>query len=228
MQAKVMRILYHYWLIPVCRKARIMLGEKKLEYNSEIIKPWDLSDKYLKMNPSGYLPTLIDKGVTEAICGTHNICEYLEEAYPEQPMLGKDLTQRTEVRRVVDWFDEKFNKEVSEKLIFEKYLKRHFGQGYADTAALREGVKTINDHLCYIEWLLEDRNWLAGDYFSLADISAAAHLSAIDYLGDVPWDRYFEAKEWYMRVKCRPSFRGVLNESVPGLTPPKHYSQFDF
>ena len=223
-----MRTLYHHWLIPACRKVRIVLGEKKLDYTAQIIKPWDLTAEYLRLNPSGYSPTLIDPKNPYPVCGTHNICEYLEEAYPENSLIGTDLVQKTETRRLVDWFDEKFNKEVSDKIIYQKIFKRHFGLGYADTAILREGVKAINEHLGYIEWLIENRYWLAGENFTLADITAASHISAIDYLGDVPWDRYLEAKEWYMRVKCRPSFRGILADNVPGAPPPPHYQDLDF
>ena len=220
--------LYHHWLVPACRKARIILGEKKLDYNSEIMKPWDLNPDYLKINPSACLPALVENKNNYAICGTNNIGEYLEEAFPETPLMGKNLNDKTEVRRLVDWFDDKFNKEVSDKIIYEKVFKRYYGLGYADTKIIREGQNAIHEHLCYIEWLLEERNWLAGDFFSLADVAAAAHLSAIDYLGDVPWDRYLEAKEWYMRVKCRPSFRSILNDAVPAITPPAHYQEFDF
>ena len=75
---------------------------------------------------------------------------------------------------------------------------------------------------------MERRKWLAGDEFSLADIAAAAHLSAVDYLGDVPWDDHETAKEWYMKVKSRPAFRPLLADSIPGCPPPIHYADLDF
>ena len=74
----------------------------------------------------------------------------------------------------------------------------------------------------------KDVKWLAGDALSLADIAAAAHLSAIDYLGDVPWSDHEVAKEWYARIKSRPSFRPLLTDHIPGLAPPKHYTDLDF
>ena len=73
-----------------------------------------------------------------------------------------------------------------------------------------------------------DCNWLAGDDFSLADIAAAAHISCVDYLGDVPWSDYPGAHDWYARVKSRPSFRPLLADHIPGLPPPKHYADLDF
>src|SRR3546814_10199445 len=80
----------------------------------------------------------------------------------------------------------------------------------------------------YIAWLSDRRRWLAGDAFSRADIVAAAELSAVDYIGDVPWAEHGGAKDWYARVKSRPSFRAILADHISGVQPPKHYADLDF
>ena len=136
--------------------------------------------------------------------------------------------ERAEVRRIVDWFDDKFNKEVTENLVGEKVMKRFLGLGAPDSKAIRAGHSNISTHLSYISYLVERRKWLAGNELTLADITAAAHLSAIDYLGDVPWDDYPSAKEWYVRIKSRPSFRPLLSDYIPGAPPSKHYANLDF
>ena len=102
------------------------------------------------------------------------------------------------------------------------------GMGQPNSEILRAGRKNIIYHLEYIGWLTERRNWLAGEDMSLADISAAAHLSCIDYVGDVPWNDFELAKNWYVRVKSRLSFRGLLNDNISGLNPPSHYADLDF
>ena len=84
---------------------------------------------------------------------------------------------------------------------------------------MRAGLANIHLHLEYIAYLFERRNWLAGEALSLADIAAAAQLSVLDYLGDVPWDRHPGAKLWYSRIKSRPSFRPLLADRLPGLKP---------
>jgi len=63
---------------------------------------------------------------------------------------------------------------------------------------------------------------------SYADLAAAAHLSAIDFGGDVDWSVSAAAKDWYARIKCRPSFRPLLTDAVSGITPPAHYADLDF
>ena len=117
---------------------------------------------------------------------------------------------------------------MTEPLVGEKMMKRFLGLGEPNSAAIRAGKANLGYHLDYITFLVERRRWLAGDHFSLADISAAAHLSALDYLGDVPWDAHDPAKEWYARIKSRPSFRPLLADHIPGAPPPKHYADLDF
>ena len=77
-------------------------------------------------------------------------------------------------------------------------------------------------------WLLERRRWLAGDIMTLADFSAAAQLSCLDYLSDVDWNRSVAVKDWYAKIKSRPAFRNILADQVPGFPPPRHYNDLDF
>jgi glutathione S-transferase len=117
---------------------------------------------------------------------------------------------------------------VTVNLVDEKMMKRFLGLGQPNSQAIRAGCQNIKHHLDYIGYLVDRRSYLAGDSFGLADITAAAHLSAVDYLGDVPWEQHDGAKEWYARVKSRPSFRPLLADHIPGAAPPKHYADLDF
>lgn len=222
-----MRKLYHYWLCPYSRKIRILLGEKKLSFDLIAVKPWEMNPTFVSLNPEGLPPVLIDDD-GKSIANAYPISEYIEEVYFEPSLLGKTSAIRAEVRRLMVWFDEKFNMEVTHNLVYEKVLKRKMGQGGPDSAALRIGQTNLHDHLEYISWLCDRRKWLAGDEFSLSDITAAAHLSCIDYLDDVPWGKHPTAKMWYARVKSRPSFRSLLSDTIPGLSPSPHYTNLDF
>lgn len=222
-----MRKLYHYWLCPFSRKIRISLAEKKLSFESILIKPWDIPTSFLALNPEGVPPVLTDDD-GKNIANAYPIAEYLDEVYFEPPLLGQTSAQRAETRRLVAWFDEKFNGEVTHNLVYEKVLRRKMGQGGPDSAIIRIGHANIHDHLEYITWLCDRRKWLGGDEFSSADITAAAHLSCLDYLNDVPWEKHPVAKLWYARVKSRPSFREILADVVPGLPPAPQYTNLDF
>src|SRR5258706_2129837 len=222
-----MRTLYHLWLSPFSRKIRLLLQEKNLEFDMKVERVWERRPEFLALNPAGDVPVLVEPdGTTLADAGA--ITEYLEEIYPERPLIGATPIERAETRRLVAWFDVKFNREVTVNLVEEKIMKRFLGLGQPNSQAIRAGCQNIKHHLDYIAYLMERRSYLAGDSFGLADITAAAHLSSVDYLGDVPWEQHDGAKEWYARVKSRPSFRPLLSDHIPGAAPPKHYADLDF
>ncbi len=222
-----MRTLYHLWLNPFSRKVRIVLAEKKLEFTMKVEQVWERRPDYLALNPAGEVPVLIEPDNT-VLSDSSAICEYLEEIIPNPNLLGRKAHERAEVRRLVAWFDRKFDREVSDLLINEKVMKRFLGLGEPDSGTIRAAQKNIHIHLNYITFLTDRRHWLAGEEMTLADIAAASHLSAIDYLGDVPWTKYKSASHWYSRIKSRPSFRPILTDAIPGLPAPKHYANLDF
>ncbi len=222
-----MLLLYHIWLSPFCRKVRLVLGEKKLDFEMKVQKVWERDASFLALNPTGEVPLLIDEDGTR-IAGSQPICEYLDEMYGDTPLIGQGAVTRAEVRRLVDWFDRKFNEEVIVNLVDEKIVRRFLGMGEPDSRAILAGSRNLHTHLAYVEWLIDRRTWLAGEDMSLADLTAAAHLSCVDYLGDVPWDDHPAAKDWYARVKSRPCFRQILADRIPGAPPPQHYADLDF
>jgi len=225
--------LFHHPFCPHSRFVRLLLGEYGV--SADLVEENVLArrEKFLELNPAGTTPVLVEDGV--AISGATVIAEYLDETRGEaasQRMLPMDARQRAEVRRLANWFHEKFFAEVSEPLVREKILKRRLpesqGGGPPDSAAIHAARANIRYHLQYTGWLLKARNWLAGDRLTLADLAAAAHLSSVDYLGDVPWSENETAKNWYARTKSRPSFRPLLAEAVAGLRPAPSYADLDF
>ncbi len=222
-----MRRLYHLPLSAFSRKIRLVLGEKKLEAELIEERVWDRRVDFLRLNPAGEVPVFVERD-GRAIADSAAIFEYLEETGPEPRLLPSDPLDRAEARRLVGWFDVKFNAEVTENLVAERAMKRIARAGHPDSAKVKAGARAIKPHLEYIGWLVERRHWLAGDALTIADFAAAAHLSCLDYIGDVPWEISDPAKEWYARVKSRPAFRPLLGDHVPGFSPPAHYADLDF
>jgi len=217
--------LHHFPLCPFCRKVRVVLHEKEERPELQALEPWHRQRELAALNPAAEVPVLEDR--ERVICDSWAICEYLDETRPEPPLLGKSLMERAEVRRLVAWFDMKFVREVTDPVWGEKLIKRIKGDA-PNSAAVRGGIANIHAHLDYIGFLYESRNWLAGDALSLADIAAAAQLSVLDYLGDVPWEGHPGAQLWYARIKSRPSFRPLLQDRLPGLKPAPQYDDLDF
>ena len=222
-----MRILHHLPLSPFARKVRLVLNEKRLPFEPKIERVWDRRVEFLEINPAGQVPVLVeDNGLV--VPDSAVICEYLDEAYPDGPLLGRTFAERVEIRRLVAWFDGKFHQEVTRNLLGEKHMKRLMGRGEPDAAALRAGYANVKFHMEYLGWLAETRKWLAGPALSLADFAAAAHLSSLDFIGDLDWSLSPQAKDWYARMKSRPCFRAILADRVSGVVPPAHYPDLDF
>ncbi len=230
-----MATLFHHPLDPHSRFIRIALGEYGLEPEFVEERAFERRREFLEINPAGQTPVFVDQGVAP-VPGANVIAEYLDEtrglALGDRRLMPEDPSGRVEVRRLLEWFNSKFFNEVSNWLVTEKVYKRYLtgdqGGGAPDMELVRAARSNIRYHLRYIGWLASQRNWLAGDRLTYADLAAAAHLSSADYLGDVPWTEDEAAKAWYARVKSRPSFRPLLSDRVPGLTPSPSYADLDF
>jgi glutathione S-transferase len=226
----LMPTLIHHPFCPFSRFVRLVCAEMSLGLELIEEKTWEWRREFLLINPSGETPVMLDDPEL-TICGAENIAEYLDERWGlglgERRLLPPDIEGRIEVRRLLGWFNRKFYDEVSRIIADEKIVKRLAG-GSPDMPPIRMAKANIRTHLAYIGHLMRTRNWLAGDELSYADFAAAAHLSVVDFCGDVPWDDNEDAKHWYQRIKSRPSFRVLLTDRLPGMTPAPVYAAMDF
>ena len=230
-----MLTLFHHPLCPFSRFARLAITESGL--TAELIeeRPWDRRVEFLTLNPAGTTPVLVEDGAPP-VPDARIIAEYLDETHGadlgEHRLLPREIGARIEVRRLCAWFHDKFASEVSVPLTVERVFKRHMptnqGGGPPDIFSIRAALANIRYHMAYVGWLARTRDWLAGERMTYADLAAAAHLSVVDYLGDVPWDEDEAAKAWYARVKSRPSFRPLLADIHGGIQPSKTYADLDF
>ena len=227
--------LFHHSFCPHSRFVRLALGEYGHELRLVEERVWERREAYLALNPAGTTPVLTAEG-QPAVPGAGIIAEYLDETYGgglgERRLLPSTMAERIEVRRLMAWFNEKFFEEASSPLVTERIYKRFMseenGGGAPAADVIRAAKANVRYHLAYIGWLAKTRNFLAGDQLTYADLAAAAHLSAIDYLGDVPWIEDDAAKAWYARVKSRPSFRPLLSEWLAGVPASRTYVDLDF
>ncbi|ABY30781.1 MAG: glutathione S-transferase family protein [Methylobacteriaceae bacterium] len=230
-----MATLYHSPFCPNSRFIRLVLAEMGMEPTLVEERAWERRRDFLIVNPAGTTPVLVEQ-TGLAIPGAGVIAEYLDETrglgLAGRRLLPDTTQARVEVRRLLDWFLVKFNSEVTEYLVTEKIDKRFMpsaaGGGPPDMNAIRAARTNVRYHLQYVGYLIGQRRWLAGNDLTYADLAAAAHLSCVDYLGDVPWDEDEMAKDWYARVKSRPSFRALLADRAPGMPAAAHYADLDF
>jgi glutathione S-transferase len=229
-----MLTLFHHPLFAACRFVRLAFGEYGEELALIEEKPWQRRKEFLALNPAGTLPVLLAEG-DAPIVGATVIAEYIDETRGvlkrDRRLFVEDPLARAEIRRLVDWYLVKTETDVSRHLVRERALKPQMSGaegGAPDSGAIRAARANVRQHLKYTNWLAGTRNWLAGSRLTYADIAAAAALSVLDYLGEIDWSDHPAAREWYMRMKSRPSFRPLLADRVRGLAPASHYVDLDF
>jgi glutathione S-transferase len=225
-----MRVLYHFTLCGFSRAIRVILAEKRLDVSLEHEYPWNVSEKLMSVSGIGAIPLLQDiNGI--CVSGFSAIREYLEEVYPMSFMIGSSPEDRAESRQIADWMCSVFYEEVCSAIVYERVVKR-FDKKIADrspdTSKIRAAMSKIDQHMEYISFLSDTRNWLAGQHFSIADVYSSAFVSVLDYLGCINWEKHEVAKGWYARIKSRPSFREILKDNLSQVPPSKDYSNLDF
>ena len=226
-----MRMLYHLPLDPFCRKVRLALGEKQLDARLIEEEPWARRDEFVALNHAIEIPVLVDEdaaGKRVVLAESTAIVEYLDETYEGARLMPGTAPARAETRRLMAWFDIKFEADVNAPLLRERIDKRLRGDGAPNIDRIRSGIDALAYHMDYLDWLAETRDWLIGERLTMADLTAAAHVSCIDYLGEIRWRDFRHAKDWYARVKSRPSFRALLRDRAKGVAAARHYDDLDF
>ncbi len=227
--------LYHHPMSAASRFIRLVLAEYQMETDLIEERPWERRREFLDLNPAATLPVYVDESLN-AFCGAGVIAEFLDETrggfQKEHRLLPEGTVQRGEVRRLIDWFLTKLEQDVTRHLVRERVFKlvmpKDVGGGEPDSKALRAARANIRQHMRYLNWLAGSRDWLGGERLTYADFAAAGAMSTLDYLGEVAWKDAPQAKQWYQRVKSRPSFRPLLADRVRNVTPVSHYTDLDF
>lgn len=228
-------ILIHHTMSIQSRFVRLILNEYDNPHELAEERPWDRRKDFLDLNPAGTLPVLIDDADI-AICGHYPIVEYLDETrgimMRERRLMAETPLERAEVRRLIDWMMIKLDADVIKPLVRERVFKLEMsaeqGGGAPDSRIMRAARANVRQHMAYLNWLAATRNWLGGSKLTLADFAGAAAISVLDYLGEVDWSEIPQARDWYGRMKSRPSFRPVLADKLRGMPPASHYTDLDF
>ncbi|WP_336294194.1 glutathione S-transferase family protein [Bartonella sp. CB169] len=230
-----MLTLFHSPLSSGCRFIRLILGEYSVSTQLIVEYEWARRHEFLALNPAGHVPVLLAEHEVP-LSGATVIFEYLDETrgsllqenkfFPENPL------DRAEVRRLNDWFLNKFENEATRHIVRERIDKREMplaiGGGAPNSQILRNARANIRPHMNYLNWLCASRDWLVGSKLSYADLAAAAAISVLDFLGEIDWEHSPAAKDWYMRIKSRPSFRPLLTDRIRGIAASPHYGDLDF
>ncbi|HEY6025753.1 MAG TPA: glutathione S-transferase family protein, partial [Pseudolabrys sp.] len=149
-----MLTLFHHPLSPPSRYVRLILTEYGVPVRLIEERFWDRREEFLLLNPAGEVPVLVADG-QPPVPGAAIIAEYIEETLPPSELPDRLMppkpAQRVEVRRLANWFNDKFQAEVSGPMVlervFKRYMTREQGGGSPDTEAMRAARHNIRYHL---------------------------------------------------------------------------------
>jgi len=223
-------VLYHFAFHPASRAARLALGEARIEWTDTPVRPWEPDCPLGGLNPSGMPPVIqaADRGKPLILCELPAILGWVEDQQKSPLLLPADTAERAEARRLATWFESRFTDEVDAVLLHERMEKPLLKLGPPEARALRAGREALKAHLALLDEMAGGRDWLAGRRLSQADLIAAAHLSVLDYFGEIAWGAWPSLKTWYSKIKSRPCFRPLLADRFAGVAPAACYADLDF
>ena len=202
--------LYHFDRSPFGWKARLVLAEKNVPFEGIVPENKAEDPEFAKLNPWKLTPVLVlEDG--RALFESTIICEYLDEKYPDPPMLPKDPVERARVRLIEDTTDQYLYPAVrGVRSALYDWVPPHLvkkPESDVDQAALTTARATLATHLGWLEGQLGKGPWFGGATFSLADAALAPVLaSGLTLLGVLPDAAYPGLSSYVGRVKERPSY----------------------
>jgi glutathione S-transferase len=201
---------------PFVRKVEVVLAEKGIEYEMEMVSPFPPSPEYLAINPAGRIPTLRDRSVgTEGAAGTipdsSSICAYLERKHPEPALYPK---QPFEFARAL-WIEEYCDSDLANRVGMGLFRPLVMSQLMKQEPDVERARKTLSEDLPpffdYFEAQLGDQDFLIGGAFSIADIALATQFGNFVLAGaTVDADRWPKLAAYVERMHARPSFAACL------------------
>ncbi|MBX9826519.1 MAG: glutathione S-transferase family protein [Xanthobacteraceae bacterium] len=240
--------LYHDWASFCSIKVRLCLAEKNLPWESrfvDLMRLDQLKPDYLRLNPNAVVPTLVHDG--RAIWESSFINEYLDETFPEVPLVPKDAHARARMRYWVKFEDDVLHpviRPASFNLMIRKAIaalpKEHVEARLAnhpnpsraadfkaaagkpaDTRAVEEATVRIKAAIDRMDQWLAQNKWLAGEGYSLADVAAAPFIDRLEELNFVGfWEGRPALQDWIARIKARPAYQKAIPETKQRLPKP--------
>ena len=186
---------------PFCRRVRIALAEKGLHYERisvDLGKKENRRPEYLKMNPYGKVPVLVDGDAT--VYESAIINEYLDEQHPDPPLMPKDPALRARVRILVDYCDQHFAGPLR-----ALRLELQKPEGDRDRAVIAEAEGRIKSSLQWLDEEIGGKEYLVGA-FSLADVAFMPRVGTLEQAKIQIDPSLIRVMRWIDRVRSRKSF----------------------
>ena len=224
--------LYNWPTSTCSQKVRMVLAEKALpfvDYRLDSSRSENLSDWYLKLNENGVVPTL--KHGSRVVINSTVINEYLEDVFPQVPLVPDDVYQRARMRMWRQFIDEvptpairipsynryirhkwqalpqeQFDAQVERRTV-RKHFYRHMGRSGSSADEERDAIEKLHETVARMERALEQGRWIMGEQFTLADVGLIPTIVRMSDIGLADaWDSRPRVAGWFDRMQARPSF----------------------
>jgi glutathione S-transferase len=229
--------LYHNNISVCAQKVRIVLAEKNLPWTNHhlsLAKGDQLTPEFKKMNPRGVVPVLVHDG--NIIVESSVICTYLDEVFPDPPLMPANPVERAAVRLWCKLPDDILHMAcatVSFAISFGQQLKKQAGAGLEErlmkmpdparrdrqraliekgieTPFFRDHVKVFDKTVAEMEAQLQKTRWLGSETYSLADAEITPYIERMDRLGlSGLWENRRRVADWFARIRARPSYKAI-------------------
>jgi len=188
---------------PYVRKVRIVMAEKKLDYQFELEDVW-ANDAIMKSNPLGKVPVLVMEG-GEAVFDSRVIVEYIDTRSPVGKLIPETGRERTEVRT---W--EALGDGLQDAAILARLEQTWAGRSEGQRSAAWVSRQMDKVHACVAAMSqgLGDKAWCSGTHFTLADIATGCALGYLDFrFAHIDWrGSYPNLSKLYEKLALRQSF----------------------
>ncbi len=200
---------------PFVRKVFLALDMKGIPYETVPQMPFTGDEDYLKINPLGKIPTLVDGDLT--LGDSKVICRYLESAYPETPLYPQDLADRA----MADWYEDLCGGRVSELaagIFFQRFMRPFAFKQEPDEELVGKIIdRDLPPLLDYLEGQVPADGFLFGD-FGMADLCIASPFFNAAYAGfEVDAARWPKLAGLIARVKALPPVQAILQKEAKAL-----------
>jgi glutathione S-transferase len=208
-------IVYGGSVSPFVRKVRVVLAEKGLQYTLDQVSPFNPPPEFLQISPLRRIPVLRDTDHAEpnTLPDSSIICDYLEHKAPNPSLYPADPFERAKALWYEEYADSVMAQNIGRGLFFERIVKKMM-RGQTDEAlcqkTLTQELPPLFDHL---EREIGDKQYLAGNMFSIADISVATMLVNFRHAGEaLDTKRWPKLAAYIARIHARPSFKALIDE----------------
>ena len=232
--------LYEAPMSSCTQKVRFVLEQKGISWEGvpvDLHTGENFSPSYMKLNPKGVIPALIDG--EDVIIESNNICQYLDEKYPQVPLMPDTPKGRSDVRTLLQLIDEHVHFDVSactyaiafrERILkhydtpekLEAYIaevpdagkrlsRREYVDKGIDSPIVNTAVLRMAAVLKRLESMLQNSPYLVGDQLTLADIAYSPYITRLDHLSmDRLWKKMPAWSEWYKRIQTTTGYQKGL------------------